>query len=183
MEADADIGPLVTGAHREKVLGYIDHGVADGARIVCDGRTHEAAASRIFLGATLFDNVQPSMRIYQKEIFGPVLCVTRVPDLAAALDMVNTHEYGNGAACYTSDGGTAREFARSVRAGMVGINVPIPVPMAFHSFGGWKRSLFGDYHAYGEEGIRFYTRYKSVMQRWPDPVASKGPEFAMPVHK
>ena len=137
----------------------------------CDGRTHEATTrAGFFLGATLFDNVQPSMRIYQDEIFGPVLCVTRVPDLAAALEMVNSHEYGNGVACYTSDGGTAREFARSVRAGMVGINVPIPVPMAFHSFGGWKRSLFGDYHAYGEEGVRFYTRYKSVMQRWPDPV-------------
>ena len=184
MEADADMGPLVTGAHREKVLGYIDQGVAEGARIVSDGRAHEATTQAgFFLGATLFDHVQPSMRIYQDEIFGPVLCVTRVPDLAAALDMVNSHEYGNGAACYTSDGGTAREFARSVRAGMVGINIPIPVPMAFHSFGGWKRSMFGDYHAYGEEGVRFYTRYKSVMQRWPDPVASKGPEFAMPVHK
>ena len=184
METDADIGPLVTGAHREKVLGYINHGVADGARIVCDGRTHAAATQPgFFLGATLFDNVQPSMRIYQDEIFGPVLCVTRVPDLAAALAMVNSHEYGNGVACYTSDGGTAREFARSVQAGMVGINVPIPVPMAFHSFGGWKRSLFGDYHAYGEEGVRFYTRYKSVMQRWPDAAASKGPEFTMPVNK
>jgi malonate-semialdehyde dehydrogenase (acetylating) / methylmalonate-semialdehyde dehydrogenase len=184
MEPDADIGPLVTGAHREKVLGYIDYGVADGARIVCDGRTHEATTKPgFFLGATLFDKVEPSMRIYQDEIFGPVLCVTRVPDLAAALEMVNSHEYGNGVACYTSDGGTAREFARSVRAGMVGINIPIPVPMAFHSFGGWKRSMFGDYHAYGEEGVRFYTRYKSVMQRWPDAAAVKGPEFAMPVNK
>ncbi len=184
MNAKADIGPLVTAAHRDKVLGYIDHGVADGARIVCDGRTHEAAAQAgFFLGATLFDRVEPAMRIYREEIFGPVLCVLRVPDLSSALNLVNSHEYGNGVACYTADGGTAREFARNVQAGMVGINVPIPVPMAFHSFGGWKRSMFGDHHAYGEEAIRFYTRYKSVMQRWPDAGKSKGPEFAMPVNK
>ena len=184
MDATADIGPLVTGAHREKVRGYIDHGVSEGARIVCDGRTHEAATQAgFFLGATLFDGVEPSMRIYREEIFGPVLCVVRVPDLAAALDIANSHEYGNGVAIYTADGGTARDFARTVQAGMVGINVPIPVPMAFHSFGGWKRSMFGDHHAYGEEAIRFYTRYKSVMQRWPDAAASKGPEFMMPVHK
>jgi malonate-semialdehyde dehydrogenase (acetylating)/methylmalonate-semialdehyde dehydrogenase len=184
MDAHADMGPLVTAAHREKVLGYIDHGVAGGARIVCDGRTHESATrAGFFLGATLFDGVDPSMRIYREEIFGPVLCIVRVPDLAAALELVNSHEYGNGVACYTADGGTAREFARNVQAGMVGINVPIPVPMAFHSFGGWKRSMFGDHHAYGEEGVRFYTRYKSVMQRWPDAATSKGPEFAMPVNK
>ena len=184
MDAKADMGPLVTAAHREKVLGYIDQGVAESARIVCDGRTHEAATQAgFFLGATLFDHVEPSMRIYREEIFGPVLCVVRVPNLAAALSLVNSHEYGNGVACYTADGGTAREFARNVQAGMVGINVPIPVPMAFHSFGGWKRSMFGDHHAYGEEGVRFYTRYKSVMQRWPDAAASKGPEFMMPVNK
>ena len=184
MDAQADMGPLVTAAHRDKVLGYIDQGVAESARIVCDGRTHESATQAgFFLGATLFDRVEPSMRIYREEIFGPVLCVVRVPDLAAALDIVNSHEYGNGVACYTADGGTAREFARNVQAGMVGINVPIPVPMAFHSFGGWKRSMFGDHHAYGEEGVRFYTRYKSVMQRWPDAAASKGPEFTMPVNK
>jgi malonate-semialdehyde dehydrogenase (acetylating)/methylmalonate-semialdehyde dehydrogenase len=184
MDARADMGPLVTAAHREKVLGYIDHGVADGARIVCDGRTHEAATKPgFFLGATLFDKVEPSMRIYREEIFGPVLCVTRVPDLATALSLVNSHEYGNGVACYTADGGTAREFARNVQAGMVGINVPIPVPMAFHSFGGWKRSMFGDYHAYGEEGLRFYTRYKSVMQRWPESSTRHGPEFTMPLNK
>ncbi len=184
MDAHADMGPLVTAAHRGKVLGYIDQGVAESAHIVCDGRTHESATQAgFFLGATLFDRVEPSMRIYREEIFGPVLCVMRVPDLAAALDIVNAHEYGNGVAIYTADGGTAREFARNVQAGMVGINVPIPVPMAFHSFGGWKRSMFGDHHAYGEEGVRFYTRYKSVMQRWPDAAASKGPEFAMPVNK
>ena len=184
MDARADMGPLVTAAHRDKVLGYIDCGVTEGASIVCDGRTHQSATQDgFFLGATLFDNVKPTMRIYREEIFGPVLCVVRVPDIAAALDIVSSHEYGNGVAIYTSDGGTARSFGRAVRAGMVGINVPIPVPMAFHSFGGWKRSMFGDHHAYGEEGIRFYTRYKSVMQRWPDAAASKGPEFAMPVNK
>ena len=184
MESSADMGPLVTAAHRDKVLGYIDQGVAAGARMVCDGRTHEAAKQPgFFLGATLFDGVEPSMRIYREEIFGPVLGIMRVPDLAAALDLVNSHEYGNGVAIYTSDGGTAREFSRKVQAGMVGINVPIPVPMAFHSFGGWKRSMFGDHHAYGEEGVRFYTRYKSVMQRWPDAAVSKGPEFMMPVNK
>ena len=184
MDACADMGPLVTAAHREKVLGYIDCGVTEGASIVCDGRSHQAATQAgFFLGATLFDNVEPTMRIYREEIFGPVLCVVRVPDLAAALEVVNSHEYGNGVAIYTSDGGTARGFGRAVHAGMVGINVPIPVPMAFHSFGGWKRSMFGDHHAYGEEGVRFYTRYKSVMQRWPDAAASKGPEFAMPVNK
>ncbi len=184
MDACADMGPLVTAAHREKVLGYIDCGVTEGASIVCDGRSHQAATQAgFFLGATLFDKVEPTMRIYREEIFGPVLCVVRVPDLAAALEVVNSHEYGNGVAIYTSDGGTARSFGRAVHAGMVGINVPIPVPMAFHSFGGWKRSMFGDHHAYGEEGVRFYTRYKSVMQRWPDAAASKGPEFAMPVNK
>jgi malonate-semialdehyde dehydrogenase (acetylating)/methylmalonate-semialdehyde dehydrogenase len=184
MDASADMGPLVTAVHRDKVLGYIDCGVTEGANIVCDGRSHQCAKEDgFFLGATLFDNVEPTMRIYREEIFGPVLCVVRVPDLATALDVVNSHEYGNGVAIYTSDGGTARNFAREVLAGMVGINVPIPVPMAFHSFGGWKRSMFGDHHAYGEEGVRFYTRYKSVMQRWPDAAASKGPEFAMPVNK
>ncbi len=184
MDADADMGPLVTAAHREKVLGYIDCGVDEGASIVCDGRSHQVATQPgFFLGATLFDKVAPTMRIYREEIFGPVLCVVRVPDLAGALEVVNSHEYGNGVAIYTSDGGTARNFSRQVLAGMVGVNVPIPVPMAFHSFGGWKRSMFGDHHAYGEEGIRFYTRYKSVMQRWPDAAASKGPEFAMPVNK
>ncbi len=121
------------------------------------------------------------MRIYREEIFGPVLSIVRVPDFAAAVELVNAHEYGNGVACYTSDGGVAREFARRIKAGMVGINVPIPVPMAFHSFGGWKRSLFGDHHIYGEEGVRFYTRYKSVMQRWPS-AEGKGPEFTMPTN-
>jgi len=135
-----------------------------------------------FVGGTLFDQVKPEMTIYRDEIFGPVLGVTRVHDLAEAVALINSHELGNGVACFTSDGGVARAFSRQIRAGMVGINVPIPVPMAWHSFGGWKRSLFGDHHIYGEEGVRFYTRYKSIMQRWPDSIA-KGAEFTMPVAK
>ena len=185
MESDADMGPVVTAAHRAKILAYIESGIAEGARLVCDGRRHTVPGreSGFFLGATLFDHARPEMKIYREEIFGPVLTMVRVPDFATALQLVNDHEFGNGVACYTTDGGTAREFARRVNSGMVGINVPIPVPMSFHSFGGWKRSLFGDHHAYGEEGVRFYTRYKSVMQRWPDPASSKGPEFTMPVNR
>ena len=158
-------------------------GVRAGANLVVDGRGLRVAGreSGFFLGPSLFDGVQADMRIYREEIFGPVLSLLRVPDFASAVELVNAHEYGNGVACYTSDGGVAREFARRIKAGMVGINVPIPVPLAFHSFGGWKRSLFGSHHIYGEEGVRFYTRYKSVMQRWPDS-AAKGPEFAMPTN-
>ena len=133
-------------------------------------------------GAHLFDRVTAQMSIYREEIFGPVVCVVRVPDMAAAIALINAHEFGNGVALFTSDGGTAREFSRRIEVGMVGVNVPIPVPMAWHSFGGWKRSLFGDMHIYGEEGIRFYTRYKSIMQRWPESIA-KGAEFTMPVAK
>ncbi len=182
-DPNADMGPLVTAAHRDKVRAYIDDGIAAGAKLAVDGRGLVVAGRErgFFLGPTLFDHVTPAMRIYREEIFGPVLSIVRVRDFAAALELVNAHEYGNGAACYTSDGGVAREFARRVQAGMVGINVPLPVPAAFHSFGGWKRSLFGDHHIYGEEGVRFYTRYKSVMQRWPD-AGSKGPEFTMPTH-
>ncbi len=180
----AEMGPLVTAAHRERVAAYVEDGARAGAELVVDGRglVVEGREGGFFLGPTLFDRVQPSMRIYREEIFGPVLAVVRVPDFAAAVELVNAHELGNGVACYTRDGGIAREFSRRIHAGMVGINVPIPVPMAFHSFGGWKRSLFGDHHIYGEEGIRFYTRYKSVMQRWPD-AAVRGPEFTMPTHK
>jgi malonate-semialdehyde dehydrogenase (acetylating) / methylmalonate-semialdehyde dehydrogenase len=178
----ADMGPLITAAHRDKVLSYIEDGVRAGAELVVDGRGLRVAGRErgFFLGPSLFDRVQADMRIYREEIFGPVLSILRVPDLASAVELVNAHEYGNGVACYTSDGGIAREFARRIKAGMVGINVPIPVPAAFHSFGGWKRSLFGDHHIYGEEGVRFYTRYKSVMQRWPS--ARGGPEFTMPTH-
>lgn len=184
METDAEMGPLVTAAHRTKVENYIGAGVEEGATLVVDGRGHSVPGHEggFFVGGTLFDHVTPEMSIYREEIFGPVLCVVRVPDFASAVELINAHEFGNGVSCFTSDGGIARAFSRQIKVGMVGINVPIPVPMAWHSFGGWKRSLFGDHHAYGEEGIRFYTRYKSVMQRWPDSIA-KGAEFTMPVAK
>jgi malonate-semialdehyde dehydrogenase (acetylating)/methylmalonate-semialdehyde dehydrogenase len=182
--AGADMGPVVTAAHRERIVSLIDSGIAEGASLVLDGRRHMVAGREngFFLGATLFDRVTPDMRIWQEEIFGPVLCVVRAANFADAVALVNRHEYGNGVSLYTRDGRTAQEFAQRIEAGMVGINVPIPVPMAWHSFGGWKQSLFGDLHAYGEEGVRFYTRYKSIMQRWPDS-GSKGPEFVMPVNQ
>ena len=184
MEADAEMGPVVSAPHKAKIEGYIEQGVQAGAKLLVDGRgfTVPGHEQGYFLGGSLFDQVTPDMTIYQEEIFGPVLCVVRVPDFAAAVELINNHEYGNGVSLFTSDGHTAREFSRRIEVGMVGINVPIPVPMAWHSFGGWKRSLFGDTHAYGEEGIRFYTRYKSVMQRWPDSIV-KGAEFTMPVAK
>jgi len=185
MEPDADMGPLVTAAHRSRVIRYVDIGIEEGARLVVDGRGFAPAGERLngfFLGGTLFDHVTPDMTIYKEEIFGPVLGVVRVPSLAAAVELINQHQFANGVSCFTSDGGVARTFARQIKVGMVGINVPIPVPMAWHSFGGWKRSLFGDHHAYGTEGVRFYTRYKSVMQRWPNSIA-KGAEFTMPVAK
>ncbi|MCG7373303.1 CoA-acylating methylmalonate-semialdehyde dehydrogenase [Pseudomonas luteola] len=184
MEGDADMGPLVTAQHKAKVEGYITKGVEEGAQLIVDGRNFKVpgAENGFFVGATLFDQVKPEMTIYRDEIFGPVLGIVRVPDFASAVELINAHEFGNGVSCFTTDGGVARAFARSIQVGMVGINVPIPVPMAWHSFGGWKRSLFGDHHAYGEEGIRFYTRYKSVMQRWPDSIA-KGAEFSMPTAK
>ncbi|ANI59661.1 malonate-semialdehyde dehydrogenase (acetylating)/methylmalonate-semialdehyde dehydrogenase [Pseudomonas frederiksbergensis] len=184
MQGDSDMGPLVTAEHKAKVEGFIGEGVAQGAQLIVDGRNFKVpgAEKGFFVGATLFDKVTTEMSIYQQEIFGPVLGIVRVPDFASAVALINAHEFGNGVSCFTSDGGIARSFARSIKVGMVGINVPIPVPMAWHSFGGWKRSLFGDHHAYGEEGIRFYSRYKSVMQRWPDSIA-KGPEFSMPTAK
>ncbi|MBX8470741.1 CoA-acylating methylmalonate-semialdehyde dehydrogenase [Pseudomonas sp. RIT778] len=184
LQGDSDMGPLVTAEHKARVEGFIDQGVAQGAQLIVDGRHFKVpgAEAGFFVGATLFDHVTTDMSIYQQEIFGPVLGIVRVPDFASAVALINAHEFGNGVSCFTSDGGIARAFARSIKVGMVGINVPIPVPMAWHSFGGWKRSLFGDHHAYGEEGIRFYSRYKSVMQRWPDSIA-KGPEFSMPTAK
>ncbi|ROM95464.1 CoA-acylating methylmalonate-semialdehyde dehydrogenase [Pseudomonas brassicacearum] len=184
MQGDSEMGPLVTAEHKAKVEGFIDQGVAQGAQLIVDGRGFKVpgAENGFFVGATLFDKVTTEMSIYQQEIFGPVLGIVRVPDFASAVALINAHEFGNGVSCFTSDGGIARAFARTIKVGMVGINVPIPVPMAWHSFGGWKRSLFGDHHAYGEEGIRFYSRYKSVMQRWPDSIA-KGPEFSMPTAK
>ena len=180
---DPEMGPLVTGQHRDKVRGYVDAGVAEGASLVVDGRGHtvDGHGEGFFLGGCLFDHVTPSMRIYREEIFGPVLCVMRVPDFAAALQLVNDHEYGNGTAIFTRDGGAAREFAHRVQAGMVGINVPIPVPMAFHSFGGWKRSIFGPLHVHGPDGVRFYTRLKTVTARWPE--GARSAEFVMPTMK
>ena len=184
MDLKAEMGPVVTQVHKDKIVGYINDGVAAGARLVVDGRGlvlpgHEQG---FFLGGSLFDRVTPDMKIYQEEIFGPVLCIVRVPVFAAAIELVNAHEYGNGTAIYTRDGNTAREYARRVQVGMVGINVPIPVPMAFHSFGGWKRSLFGDHHAHGPESVRFYTKQKAITQRWPAST-SAGAEFAMPTMK
>ncbi|HMZ84156.1 MAG TPA: CoA-acylating methylmalonate-semialdehyde dehydrogenase [Rhodocyclaceae bacterium] len=184
LDKDIDMGPLVTAAHRDKVAGYIEAGVREGAQLVLDGRhgLPAACSEGFFLGATLFDRVTPGMSIYREEIFGPVLSVVRVATFADAVRLINNHAFGNGVALYTRDGGTAQAFVNRVQVGMVGVNVPIPVPMAWHSFGGWRQSLFGDHHAYGEEGVRFYTRYKSVMQRWPESIA-KGPEFVMPVNK
>ena len=177
---DADLGPLVTGQHLAKVTGYVELGETEGAELVIDGR--RAALPRgdgFFLGACLFDHVQPEMRIYREEIFGPVLCIVRANSFQNALGLVNEHEFGNGTAIFTRDGDTARAFAHNVQAGMVGINVPIPVPMAFHSFGGWKRSLFGDHAVYGPEGVSFYTRLKTVTARWPTGIRS-GVDTSMP---
>ena len=176
-----DMGPLVTGQHRDKVRDYVDLGVAEGAELVVDGRG-AAGSGGFFLGGSLFDRVTPAMRIYREEIFGPVLSVVRTPDFESALALVDSHEYGNGTAIFTRDGEAARAFAHRVQAGMVGINVPIPVPMAFHSFGGWKRSLFGPLHMHGPDGVRFYTRIKTITARWPEGTAADA-EFSMPTMK
>ena len=185
-QLDAEMGPIVTQAAHDRITGYIAAGVAEGAQMLVDGRafknTEVGCETGFWMGGTLFDQVTPEMKIYKEEIFGPVLACVRVNDFAQAVDLINAHEFGNGVACFTSDGNVAREFARRIQVGMVGINVPIPVPMAWHGFGGWKRSLFGDMHAYGEEGVRFYTKQKSVMQRWPASIA-KGAEFVMPTAK
>jgi malonate-semialdehyde dehydrogenase (acetylating) / methylmalonate-semialdehyde dehydrogenase len=184
MAAGMEMGPVVSRAAKERIERLIGEGVAQGATLVVDGRDCKVAGREqgFFVGGTLFDHVTPDMSIYKEEIFGPVLCVLRAGDIASALELINRNEYGNGVAVYTRDGGVAREFVRQVQVGMVGVNVPLPVPMAFNSFGGWKRSLFGDHHAYGPEGARFYTRHKAVMQRWPN-TASAGPEFAFPQMK
>jgi malonate-semialdehyde dehydrogenase (acetylating) / methylmalonate-semialdehyde dehydrogenase len=184
MELDAEMGPIVTAQALARIEGYIAQGVSEGAKLLVDGRGFKVPGFEggFFTGGTLFDHVTPEMRIYKEEIFGPVLGCVRVKTFAEAVDLVNAHEFGNGVACYTRDGNTAREFARHIQVGMVGINVPIPVPMAWHGFGGWKKSLFGDMHAYGEEGVRFYTKQKSIMQRWPESTA-KGAEFVMPTAK
>ena len=181
-DATVEMGPIVSESARRRIVGYIEKGVSEGASLLVDGRGFVAKGreSGFFLGATLFDHVTPAMTIYREEIFGPVLVCLRVNSLEEALQLVNDHEYGNGVSLFTRDGNNAREFGRRAQVGMIGINVPIPVPMAWHGFGGWKKSLFGDTHAYGEEGVRFYTKQKSIMQRWPESTA-KGPEFSMPV--
>jgi len=167
-DSGAELGPLVTGIHLNRVRSYLDLGAAEGAELLVDGRKSALPRGEgFFLGASLFDHVKPEMRIYKEEIFGPVLGIVRTRDFETALELINAHEFGNGTAIFTRDGDTARSFAHSVKAGMVGINVPIPVPMAFHSFGGWKRSLFGDHAMHGPEGVRFYTRIKTVTARWP----------------
>jgi malonate-semialdehyde dehydrogenase (acetylating) / methylmalonate-semialdehyde dehydrogenase len=181
MDQESEMGPLVSAAHRDKVRGYIDLGVKEGAELVVDGRNLrlQGYENGFFLGGSLFDKVKPEMRIYKEEIFGPVLSVVRAPGFDDALKLVNDHELGNGAAVFTRDGDAARAFVSGVKAGMVGVNVAIPVPMAFYSFGGWKHSLFGDHHIHGAEGVRFYTRLKSVTSRWPAGIRA-GADYIMP---
>ena len=183
-DPDADMGPLVTRAHYDKVKGYIDAGVEEGAKLVVDGRDFKLQGyeNGNFMGGSIFDNVTPDMKIYKEEIFGPVLSIVRAKSYEDALTLVNDHEFGNGTAIFTRDGDAARDFTTRAKIGMVGVNVPIPVPVAYHSFGGWKRSLFGDHHMHGPEGVRFYTRLKTVTQRWPSGIR-EGAEFVMPVQK
>jgi malonate-semialdehyde dehydrogenase (acetylating)/methylmalonate-semialdehyde dehydrogenase len=179
-----EMGPLVTKAHLEKVKGYIAAGEAEGATLVVDGREHSitTSSSGYFLGGTLFDKVSKEMTIYQEEIFGPVLCVMRVNSLDEAIELINAHEFGNGTSIFTQNGMASREFSDQIQVGMVGINVPIPVPMAFHSFGGWKRSLFGPLHMHGSDGVRFFTRMKTITTRWPH-VSQVSSDFIMPTMK
>lgn len=185
LNEQADMGPLVTPQHFAKVKEYVDLGVTEGAKLVIDGRGYQHAGHEkgFFLAPCLFDHVTANMRIYQEEIFGPVLAIVRTDSFEQALQLVNDHEFGNGTAIFTRDGEVGREFTNRVQAGMVGVNVAIPVPIAFHSFGGWKRSLFGDHHIYGMEGIRFYTRLKTTTSRWPSANKAAGAEFVMPTMK
>lgn len=177
-----DMGPLITGEHRNKVAGYIQSGVDQGAQLLVDGRNINVAGyeNGFYLGGTLFDRVTPEMTIYQEEIFGPVLIVVRVDTMEHAMELINAHEYGNGTCIFTRDGEAARYFSDNVLVGMVGINVPLPVPVSYHSFGGWKRSLFGDLHAYGPDAIRFYTKRKTITQRWPSSGVREGAQFSFP---
>ena len=184
MDKNSEMGPLITKEHLEKVRGYVDIGVKEGAKLVVDGRNLKLQGYEkgFFIGGCLFDNVKKDMRIYKEEIFGPVLSVVRAKDFEEASELVNDHEYGNGVSIFTRDGDAARTFSSKIKVGMVGINIPIPVPMAFHSFGGWKRSLFGDQHMHGPEGVRFYTKLKTITSRWPSGIRSN-PEFVMPTMK
>ena len=183
-DKSSEMGPLVTKAHLEKVKGYVDLGIKEGAKLIVDGRNInlQGFENGFYIGGCLFDNVKPNMQIYKEEIFGPVLSVVRVKNFETAVQLVNDHEFGNGTSIYTRDGNTGRTYANQIKVGMVGINIPIPVPMAFHSFGGWKRSLFGDQHMHGPEGVRFYTKLKTITSRWPSGVRSD-PEFIMPTMK
>ena len=183
-DPEAEMGPVVTAEHQARIRGYIETGIAEGASLVVDGRAVEVPGhdNGFFIGGSLFDHVSAEMRIYQEEIFGPVLAIVRVPDFNTALRFINEHEYGNGTAIFTRDGGAARTFSHAVQVGMVGINVPIPVPMAYHSFGGWKRSLFGNLNMHGPDGVRFYTRLKTITARWPDERTERT-EFVMPTMK
>jgi malonate-semialdehyde dehydrogenase (acetylating) / methylmalonate-semialdehyde dehydrogenase len=184
LDNDSEMGPLVTKEHLEKVKGYVDLGVKEGAKLIVDGRNIKLQGFEkgFYIGGCLFDHVKPSMKIYKEEIFGPVLSIVRVNDFESAVKLVNDHEFGNGTSIYTRDGDTGRTYANKIKVGMVGINIPIPVPMAFHSFGGWKRSLFGDQHMHGTEGVRFYTKLKTITSRWPS-VPRLDPEFTMPTMK
>jgi malonate-semialdehyde dehydrogenase (acetylating)/methylmalonate-semialdehyde dehydrogenase len=184
-EKSNDFGPVITKAHQQKVVGYIDSAEEQGATIVVDGRNPQVAGyeNGFFVGGTLIDNVSPEMLSYKEEIFGPVLQVVRVDSMQAAMDLIDAHEYGNGTCIFTRDGEAARYFSDNIKVGMVGINVPLPVPVAYHSFGGWKRSLFGDLHAYGPDAVRFYTKRKTVTQRWPSAGVREGAEFSMPTMK
>ena len=184
MDKNSEMGPLVTKEHLERVRGYVDLGIKEGADLVVDGRDIKLQGYEdgYYIGGCLFDNVKKYMRIYKEEIFGPVLSVVRAKDFNEALNLINDHEFGNGTSIYTRDGDAGRTFANQIKVGMVGINIPIPVPVAFHSFGGWKRSLFGDQHMHGPEGVRFYTKLKTITSRWPSGVRSD-PEFIMPTMK
>jgi len=184
IDKSSEMGPLVTKEHLIKVKGYVDLGVKEGAKLVVDGRNVrlQGYENGFYIGGCLFDNVTEKMRIYKEEIFGPVLSVIRVKDFNSAVDLINNHEYGNGTTIFTRDGDSARSFTNKIKVGMVGVNIPIPVPMAFHSFGGWKRSLFGDHHMHGLEGVRFYTKLKTITSRWPSGIKDN-PEFIMPTMK
>tara|TARA_B100002019_G_C21036908_1_gene482474 strand:- start:88 stop:738 length:651 start_codon:yes stop_codon:yes gene_type:complete len=179
-ENNADLGPLISSEHREKVLSYIDSGIKDGAHLIFDGRENEKIKNSkgFFLGPSIFDMVKTDMKIYQEEIFGPVLSIIRVKSFEEGLKIINNHQFANGVSIFTKNGKFARDFSRKIEVGMVGINVPIPVPVAFHSFGGWKNSIFGDYHIYGQDGVNFYTKLKAVTSRWPD--FKVGAQFVIP---
>jgi malonate-semialdehyde dehydrogenase (acetylating)/methylmalonate-semialdehyde dehydrogenase len=183
-DPEAEMGPLVTRQHLEKVRSYVDQGVKEGAELVVDGRDFRLQGydNGFFMGGCLFDHVTPEMKIYREEIFGPVLSVVRVPDYGTAAKLIDDHEFGNGVSIFTQNGNVARQFSSEIQVGMVGVNVPIPIPMAFHSFGGWKASLFGDHHMHGPEGVRFYTKLKTITTRWPVSQPTSA-DFVMPTMK